>query len=67
MEGLIVRFIFKPDVAGKERIIKKFLWLPKRLENELRWLETVEIFQKSVNIKDPDYGYRVKWVDRWFF
>jgi len=27
------------------RIIKKFLWLPKKLQNEWRWLETAEIGQ----------------------
>ena len=35
---------FKPE-CGDERIITKFAWLPIRIANEVRWLETVHIRQ----------------------
>ena len=31
--------------AGDMRIITRFLFLPKRIRNEVRWLETVKIKQ----------------------
>lgn len=30
---------------GEVRIITKFLWLPKRINENVRWLETVKIEQ----------------------
>lgn len=34
-----------PHRYGDERIVKKFLWLPKTIGNERRWLEFSKIKQ----------------------
>lgn len=61
--------------VGNVRTIKKFLWLPKILDEELRWLEWVNIKQTFSEIEidsDPrtpyyerfDYAWtNVSWVD----
>lgn len=33
---------------GEERTIRKFLWLPKCIGNEYRWLESVEVQQHYI-------------------
>lgn len=32
-----------PPIVGDVRYVVKFLWLPLRLENEVRWLELAHI------------------------
>ncbi len=44
----------KPQV-GDLRMIKRFLWFPLRVENQIRWLETAEIGQR--------YTFYRKWVN----
>ena len=34
---------------GKFRIVEKFLWFPKTIDNERRWLEKCKILQQTVN------------------
>ena len=58
--------------VGDTRIIKKFLFVPKCINNEYRWLEFAnikQVFQKQINWKYYDgigyyeYGEYV-WVDK---
>lgn len=50
---------------GDRRVIKKYLLLPKKLDNEWRWLEKVKIGQlyrkRLQGLINPKYGR--KWVD----
>lgn len=41
---------------GDERIVEKFLILPKRIGDEIRWLEIVKIYQvyTSKIVRDED-------------
>ena len=51
----IMRKIYEIDA---KRIIRRFLILPRLVDNEKRWLELAEIEQKLVFVK-----YKWKWVD----
>lgn len=44
----------KPQV-GDLRMIKRFLWCPLRIGNQVRWFETAEIGQR--------YTFYHKWVN----
>ena len=46
-----------PEV-GDERIITCFLWLPKKIEGQVRWLEKAKIWQRL----ERSNG-RLAWVD----
>ncbi len=37
-----------PKYEGETRIVSKFLWFPKRLKNETRWLENTKIVEKGI-------------------
>lgn len=53
---------------GDERIVEKFLILPKRIGDEIRWLEIVKIHQvyTSKIVKDVDeFGWGNKKVYYW--
>ena len=58
----------KKDVEiGDERIITKFLFIPKRINNEIRWFERVNIKQRVCTFTAADefgimtvYGWRDK-------
>ena len=55
------------DRLGEERVISLFLFFPKKLQDEWRWMERAYIKQ-SVQKMDVggsmDWGnYRNKWVD----
>lgn len=45
------------------RIITKFLLFPRKVGNEIRWLETVKIKQRFVVPFEGSSGY---WEDLWF-
>jgi len=47
--------------VGDERIVTRFLWLPKKFQGQVRWLEKAKIWQKA----EMDNG-RLKWVDKSF-
>lgn len=55
---------------GQERIINKFLFIPKRIGNEYRWLETASFKQKLYYIFDITCGsdwweWRdIEWVEK---
>ena len=52
---------------GKTRVVKKFLFLPKILDDELIWLEKVKIIQQvcEINIgSNTEYEkYKYRWRD----
>jgi len=50
MGNLIMRFYSTstPPIIGSHRVIIKFLFLPKKLNNEKRWLEFSIIKQRYV-------------------
>jgi hypothetical protein len=56
-----MRFITKQKgVDFEKRIISKFLWLPKTLDGELRWLEPSKIRQVYLDVT----GWRnIEWED----
>jgi len=53
--------------VGNERIIDKFLWFPKVINNELRWLERARVVQQVINVDvggSMKYGKnKAEWVD----
>jgi len=61
---------FKKPVPkdGEERVVTKFLWLPKTLrlpktlDQERRWLERASWLQKALHFTDG-YGYYYEWND----
>jgi hypothetical protein len=44
-----LRWSFKKPRVGEKRIIKKFLFLPKTIKGETRWLEWVTIEQQYLD------------------
>jgi len=48
-------------IPNKERVIKRFLFRPKLIYNEKRWLEVAEIEQKLLFINN-----KWKWVNTKF-
>ena len=63
--------IYKPTV-GDIRSISKFLWLPKTLDEETRWLERVVYSQEYRELRGYDYSAAIndfvpytiyKWVN----
>ncbi|MEE5181116.1 hypothetical protein JDW20_19360 [Bacillus subtilis] len=64
-----MRYIPKSErlFVGQERVVSRFLFLPMKLNKEVRWLERVKIKQK---VKKVDVGgsmewgnFKKKWVD----
>ncbi|QIW89853.1 hypothetical protein PQE71_gp171 [Bacillus phage Izhevsk] len=60
----------KPKHRYQERHKTKFLWFPKKLEHEWRWLEKATYLQ-SVDVEYLAYGSGhklvwcdVKWIDK---
>lgn len=51
------------------RTVEKFLWFPKEINGQYRWLETVKYEQVVVSVMNypsMDYGYHLEWKDsRW--
>lgn len=59
----------KPKI-GDTRFITRFLIVPRCIQGEWRWLETVYIEQKLMQIKQSIYELRpvIGWVDkRWAY
>jgi hypothetical protein len=56
---------FKHPSVGDIRIIETFLWLPLRIGNETRWLETAYIKQIYTEITTPKYHRRL-WLETEF-
>jgi hypothetical protein len=47
---------------GELRVVRKFLWRPRRINNEWRWLGCEQITQKYC--RGVNMGW---WVDRWWW
>jgi len=52
-----------PHQYGDIRTIKKFLWLPKTIHNERRWLEFAKIKQQFNFYMDFLYLTCEEWTD----
>ena len=54
---------------GTERIRQKFLWFPKRIDSECRWLEKAEWLESSQRMWDVTCGHEwtewigIKWLN----
>lgn len=52
---------------GSKRLVTKFLWFPKIINEELRWLETSTIIQQVINVDvggSDEWGkHKAMWVD----
>jgi len=52
---------------GQKRIVTKFLWFPKVLDGELRWLEKVKILQEVQKVDIGGSGewgkYKHSWIN----
>lgn len=58
----------KHKVEGNTRVITKFLWLPKIINHEFRWLERgcygQKVYLRQTRRKDSSEVYeRLVWVD----
>lgn len=43
-----------------ERVVSRFLWLPKKIGGESRWLESVRIRQRYFSVSGSGY-----WMSGW--
>lgn len=66
-----MRYVFKIKILpilGQTRIKEKFLIFPKKIKNEIRWLEKArweEVF-KDIYKGFPYYYWKKKWVaNKW--
>lgn len=52
----------KEQDFGRRRIIERFLWFPRKVDYEVRWLENVMIEQKVtfIHVYDRDCGNVIK-------
>jgi hypothetical protein len=54
---------------GETRIVKKFLWFPKKIGKETRWLEFASWVEEyelmygdmRLHFKDPGWWYPITW------
>lgn len=51
-----------PDL-GDKRIISKFIWWPKKLSGQWRWLEYTKVVQQYQQILGPYATHHQGWVD----
>lgn len=58
-----MRWSNKQYQEGDQRIRKKFLWFPKTLKGQTRWLETARILQRREIAVDMIGGPCPEWVD----
>ena len=59
-----MRFKVKEKIKPKiddARVVSKFLFFPKKINNEWRWLEQVKYLQKYVKKMDWLGGYYAEW------
>ncbi len=54
----------KTNLDGDNRIIRRFLFIPKTLQEQTRWLELARIKQVFVNGILNDYWRDIEWVDQ---
>lgn len=51
-----------PTSDDQKRTIEKFLWWPKAINYEVRWLERATILQRAIRLPNGD----LEWVDTRF-
>ena len=57
-----MRFMCKKHIKGEIRTVKKFLFFPKKIGDEIRWLERASIRQKfTKNYREDKYWKDEKW------
>ena len=59
-----MKFKLKKYRVGDERVIKKFLLIPRTIESETKWLEFAEILQEYIEDWNSFQGTHYRWVDR---
>ena len=65
-----MRWKSKPiSKVGDKKIVTKFLWFPKKINRETRWLEKAtweEEYQQICESEEECYTYSYKWIKiRW--
>jgi hypothetical protein len=58
-----MRTYYDSHYPGQKRIITKFLWFPKRILNEKRWLETTSWVEEYIPHWDGSDWYARYWLD----
>jgi len=56
---------FNDSIMGSQRVIRKFLWFPLEIDNQIRWLEIAKIRQ-ICKYHGEEFGYaweNYEWVD----
>ncbi len=53
------KYKIRPSVGG-QRIVKKFIWIPKQIDGEWRWFEFSKIKQSYT---PTHYWKSEKWID----
>lgn len=48
---------------GEYRILDKFLWWPRCIENEYRWLEQASIHQRMFSVEKTGWWEDIAWID----
>ena len=51
---------------GSERTLKRFMWLPKSIRGEIRWLSSGTYRQKWISAYSWDDGKEGEWRDEEF-
>lgn len=59
-----MRTYYDSHYPGERRIVTKFLWFPKRIGNEERWLEKASWVEKYIFHWDGNDWFAVDWLDR---
>ena len=50
------------NLHGQSRIVKKFLWIPRRFQGEYAWLEEAYIMERVRDIAGPN-SRNYQWVE----
>lgn len=53
----------KPPRIGDQRVVTKFLWFPKNINGENRWLERASWVESWVRMMDNSWWEPKRWVD----
>lgn len=56
-------FKLQSHERGTIRVRKKFLWFPKEVDREVRWLEKASWQERRVGNRYQGYWLAVEWVD----
>ena len=60
-----MRFSHAKPFRGERRFVRRFLWFPKRIGNETRWLESAAWNEEYIELNSGEKYWRaINWVDR---